>query len=107
MDLSLIHIYRDRSLFPAAEIVAAATRGGARALGGQAQFGQICAGMRADLVVVSTQAPHMFPVYNPYSALVYGANSADVDLVMTGGEVRCLLYTSICWPPAFSTENTM
>lgn len=81
-------VNRDRSLFPAAEIVAAATRGGARALGGQAQFGQICAGMRADLMVVSTQAPHMFPVYNPYSALVYGANSADVDLVMTGGEVR-------------------
>lgn len=44
--------------------------------------------MRADLVVVSTQAAHLFPVYNPYSALVYGANSSDVDLVMTAGEIR-------------------
>ena len=26
------------------------------------------------------------PVYNPYSALVYGANSSDVSLVMASGE---------------------
>ena len=29
----------------------------------------------------------MFPVYNPYSALVYGANDTDVSLVMVSGEV--------------------
>ena len=42
--------------------------------------------MRADLVLVSVDAPHLFPVYNPYSALVYGANSSDVSLVMASGE---------------------
>lgn len=81
-------VNHDRSLFPAVQIVSAATRGGARALGAQGEFGQIVPGMRADLVVVSTQAAHLFPVYNPYSALVYGANSSDVDLVMTAGEIR-------------------
>lgn len=39
------------------------------------------------MVLVSVDAPHMFPAYNPYSALVYGANSSDVSLVMVSGEV--------------------
>ena len=30
----------------------------------------------------------MFPVYNPYSALVYSANASDVDTVMAGGVIR-------------------
>ena len=79
---------RDRSLFPAREIVAFATRGGAAALGAQAMIGQLKPGMRADLTLVSTRGAHMFPVYNPYSALVYGANASDVEMVMTSGVIR-------------------
>ena len=76
----------DRALFPAKEIVRAATRGGAEALRAGGEFGRLQPGMRADLVLVSVDAPHLFPVYNPYSALVYGANSSDVSLVMVSGE---------------------
>ena len=76
----------DRALFPAKEIVRAATRGGAEALRAGGEFGRLQPGMRADLVLVSVDAPHLFPVYNPYSALVYGANSSDVSLVMASGE---------------------
>lgn len=57
-------------------------------MGAEKEFGQIRPGMRADLILVSTDAPHMFPVYNPYSALVYGANSSDVRYVMAGGRMR-------------------
>ena len=78
---------RDRALFPAKEIVRAATRGGAQALHAGNELGQLRPGLRADMVLVSVDAPHMFPVYNPYSALVYGANSSDVSLVMVSGEV--------------------
>ena len=78
----------DRGIFPARDIVRAATRGGAEALGAGEEFGQIRPGMRADMVLVSVAAPHMFPVYNPYSALVYGANSSDVRYVMAGGKMR-------------------
>lgn len=78
----------DRGIFPARDIVRAATRGGAEALGAGEEFGQIRPGMRADMVLVSVDAPHMFPVYNPYSALVYGANSSDVRYVMAGGKMR-------------------
>lgn len=78
----------DRGLFPAAQIVAAATRGGARALHAEGEFGMLAPGMRADFAVVRTDSAHMFPVYNPYSALVYSANASDVRLVVAGGTVR-------------------
>ena len=44
-------------------------------------------GYHADLQVVSAQSEHMFPLYNPYSALVYSACAADVDLVMAAGQI--------------------
>ena len=45
-------------------------------------------GMRADFAVVRTDGLHMFPVYNPYSALVYSANASDVTMTVAGGVVR-------------------
>ena len=77
----------ERGLFPAREIVRAATRGGAEALGMADRIGSLKVGMQADLSVVSLDAIHMFPVYNPYSALVYGANSSDVSHVMVNGRL--------------------
>ncbi|MBQ8095089.1 MAG: amidohydrolase [Clostridia bacterium] len=78
----------NRALFPAREIVRAATRGGAEALGAGSEFGMLLPGMKADLTVVSLDKPHLFPVFNPYSTLVYGANASDVSMVMTGGVIR-------------------
>ena len=78
----------DRSLFPAREIVVLATRGGAQVLGAQEEFGQLQPGMRADIVLVETGSVNMFPVYNPYSALVYSANASNVEAVMAGGVLR-------------------
>ena len=80
-------VYHDRSLFPARDIVRAATRGGAEALGLE-DAGALRPGFLADLVLVSLDRPSLFPLYNPYSALVYGACAADVDMVMTGGVIR-------------------
>ena len=76
----------DRSLFPARTIVRAATRGGAEVLHGT-NYGYLAPGMAADLTLVSTDAAHMFPVYNPFSALAYAANAADVDTVFAGGRM--------------------
>lgn len=77
----------ERGLFPAREIVRAATRGGAEALKADDRLGWLKPGMQADLQVVSLDAIHMFPVYNPYSALVYSANASDVRHVMTAGRL--------------------
>ena len=79
--------YHDRSLFPASQILRSATRGGAECLHARDRFGQILPGLQADLVLVSLDAAHLFPLYNPYSALVYGANASDVSLVMVRGEI--------------------
>ena len=79
---------RDRSLFPAKDIVALATRGGAKALHAEKEIGMLKPGMRADMVLVSIEGANMFPTYNPYSALVYCTNVSNVDVVMTGGEIR-------------------
>ena len=94
----------DRSLFPARTIVRAATRGGAEVLHGtdrirkngnaagaeamhDTEYGYLAPGMAADLTLVSTAAAHMFPVYNPFSALAYAANAADVDTVFANGRM--------------------
>ena len=62
-----------------------ATISGARALGLEKQTGSIEAGKKADLIVIDTNRPHLTPLYNPASAVVYSATGADVRDVMVGG----------------------
>lgn len=75
----------DRSAFPTKEIVAMATIEGAKALGLGAVTGSLEAGKEADLVLVETDSPNMFPVYDPYSALVYSARADNVRAVYVAG----------------------
>ncbi len=79
----------NRSAFPAETIVAMATIEGARALGLDHKTGSIEPGKQADLVLVETDSPNMFPVYDPYSALVYSAGPSNVKTVYVAGE--CLV----------------
>lgn len=78
--------YHDRALFPAKEIVRLGTMGGAEVFGAEREIGSIEAGKQADLVLVETDSVNMFPVYNPYSAIVYSANASNVDSVWVAGE---------------------
>ena len=80
---------RDRSAFPAKEVVSMATIEGAGALGLGDITGSIEPGKQADLVLVETDSPNMFPVYDPYSALVYSAIASNVRDVYVAGE--CLV----------------
>lgn len=79
--------YHDRTLFPACDIVKMGTMGGARAIQEEKNLGSIEAGKKADLVILETSSVNMFPCYNPYSAIVYSANSSNVDTVMVDGEI--------------------
>lgn len=78
---------RDRSLFPAKEIVEMATTGGARALNLDHKIGSIEVGKKADIVIFETKSINMQPVYDYYSVLVYSANAGNVDTVIVDGEV--------------------
>jgi len=80
---------KDRSAFPAEIIVSLATIEGARAMGLHLVTGSLEPGKQADLVLIETQSANMFPVYDPYSALVYSANPSNVEAVFVAGE--CLV----------------
>ncbi len=80
---------KDRSVFPAETIVSLATIEGAKAMGLHKITGSLEPGKQADLVLIETQSANMFPVYDPYSALVYSANPSNVEAVFVAGE--CLV----------------
>ena len=77
---------KDRSAFPAKEIVALATRGGAKALGLDEEVGTLEVGKKADVVLVETSSVNMFPVHDAYAVLVYSANASNVQDVWINGE---------------------
>ncbi|NLV49054.1 MAG: amidohydrolase [Clostridiaceae bacterium] len=74
----------DASVMSAHEILPMATSAGMQALGFE-QSGRIEPGAFADLQIVRTDVPGMTPLGDPVSALVYSANSSDVESVMVAG----------------------
>jgi cytosine/adenosine deaminase-related metal-dependent hydrolase len=72
---------------PPVKVIDMATMGGAKALHMEDEIGSLEVGKLADIIVIDTKAPNMVPVYNPYSALVYSANSANVRHSIVDGMV--------------------
>ncbi len=64
-----------------------ATSWGAKVLGREKDIGTLEVGKKADVIVVDARSPHMLPLYNPASALVYSANGADVKDVIVNGRI--------------------
>ena len=64
-----------------------ATIQGARAIGLDKITGSIEKGKRADIILVDMDKPHVTPMYDPYSSLVYSAKSSDVSCVMVDGKI--------------------
>ncbi|NUP44441.1 MAG: amidohydrolase family protein [Streptomyces sp.] len=70
------------------QVVEWATRGGARALGREADLGSVEAGKKADLVLVKNDhSPVSFPLLNPHGHIAFQAQRADVHTVLVGGRV--------------------
>ena len=63
-----------------------ATRWGAGVLGLERTTGSIEKGKAADLVVLNLMKPHLSPVYDIYSHIVYSMRASDVETVMVGGK---------------------
>lgn len=64
-----------------------ATIYGAKALGMEKEIGSIELGKKADLIIINRNSPHLNPVDNPYSAVVYSAQEADINCVIIDGKV--------------------
>lgn len=93
-----IFMQRLQSLDPtcmrAADALALATREGARYAGVDA--GVLTVGKLADIVVVDLDRPHLQPVHDVVSTLVYSARGSDVVTTIVGGQIvyadgRCVL----------------
>lgn len=78
---------KDPTLLPANKVLQMATIDGARALLWDRQIGSIEMGKKADLAILNFGKPHLCPVYNEVSHLVYSARSADVDTVLVNGRI--------------------
>ncbi len=64
-----------------------ATIQGAKAIGLDSITGSIEKGKSADIILVDMDKPHVTPMYDPYSSLVYSAKASDVSLVMVEGNI--------------------
>ncbi len=64
-----------------------ATRGGARALGLDDRIGALAPGMKADIILVDLNRPHLTPRHNVVSHLVYSARACDVQTVLVNGAI--------------------
>jgi cytosine/adenosine deaminase-related metal-dependent hydrolase len=70
------------------QVVEWATRGGARALGRDAELGSVGVGKKADLVLIKNdRSPVMFPLLNPYGHVAFQAQRGDVHTVLVDGRV--------------------
>lgn len=64
-----------------------ATIWGAQAMGLGEITGSIKRGKSADLILLNIDKPHLTPVYNIYSQLVYAAGRSDVEAVVIDGKL--------------------
>lgn len=77
----------DPTVLPAKQVFWMATRGGAKAFGLDDRLGSLSVGKRADLVLIDLNSPHLVPLYEPYSHLVYTVRPSDVRTVIIEGRI--------------------
>jgi 5-methylthioadenosine/S-adenosylhomocysteine deaminase len=64
-----------------------ATIEGAKALLWENEIGSIEAGKKADLSIINFKKPHLCPLYDETSHLVYAAKASDVETVIINGRL--------------------
>ena len=77
----------DPTVMNALSVLRMATIEGARAIGLGSVTGSLVKGKEADLIVLDVQKPHLVPMYNPISQVVYAARGSDVRDVMVAGRL--------------------
>jgi 5-methylthioadenosine/S-adenosylhomocysteine deaminase len=77
----------DPTVMDAKTVLKMATIEAAKALGLDEETGSLVSGKKADVIVIDTNKPHLTPMYNLYSHLVYAAGGNDVDTSVINGQV--------------------
>jgi 5-methylthioadenosine/S-adenosylhomocysteine deaminase len=76
----------DPTVLPAQTVVDMATIGGATCLGVQQTLGSLEEGKTADLIMIDLKKPHLTPIHDPVSHLVYAARGTDVCTTIVNGK---------------------
>ena len=86
---ALVHkgVNKNPTLLPAEKVLEMATIEGAKALLWENEIGTIEAGKKADLVLIDFKKPHLCPLHNEISHLVYAAKASDVETVIINGKI--------------------
>ncbi len=77
----------DPLALPAYEVLKMATVNGARAMGREGELGIVAEGALAALIVIDLQKPHLQPVHDVVSNLVYCGKASDVETVVVDGRL--------------------
>ncbi len=87
--LALIHkgINRTPECISAEQIFNIATINGAKALTLSDEIGSLEEGKKADIVLLNTKTPSMWPNNNLLASLAYSANGSEVDTVIIDGKI--------------------
>lgn len=80
-------VSRDPTIMNAETTLHAATLGGAAALNAEHKIGTLDPGKKADIIVLDLNQPHLIPLYNIPSHLVYAARGGDVIHSVINGSV--------------------
>jgi cytosine/adenosine deaminase-related metal-dependent hydrolase len=69
------------------DVIRYATVDGARVAGLRGVTGSLEPGMHADVIMLRTDRPNIFPINDPIGAVVWGMDTSNVDWVFVGGRV--------------------
>jgi len=75
------------TVMDALSVVKIATNGSAKALGLFEQTGSLEVGKKADLIIIDMEKPHLIPVFNYYSHIVFSMNGSEVETVIINGKL--------------------
>ncbi len=76
---------KDPTVVPARKALEMATINGAEALGLEDEIGSLETGKKADIILVDLEKPHLTPLFNIESHLVYSCTGSDVETVIVDG----------------------
>ena len=68
------------------EVLAYATIEGARANGLAQKTGSLTQGKEADVIMLRTDKPNVFPINDPIGAVVWGMDTSNIDSVFVAGK---------------------
>ncbi|RLI69057.1 N-ethylammeline chlorohydrolase [Candidatus Heimdallarchaeota archaeon] len=74
-------------ILPAPKALKMATFDGAIALGLKAEIGSLEIGKKADIIIIDSKAPNMWPPHNPYSSIVYSAHNSNIHTTIIDGHI--------------------